>query len=165
MLEATPAPPRLGAATRWLLVGLLIILLLALGGFNKAIMNSMGQGWDRLLSSLHLQRLLSSVQQGVHENMTRRSLPAAFTYALIYVGACLLLLRLLLFHPAQWRLTLRLYGLVVLAIATCVLVGKVGHAPWAFHLSRRLTDFLISPIPVAGLLVLFRSGLGPNAAQ
>jgi hypothetical protein len=50
------------------------------------------------------------------------------------------------------------------AYVAIVLLGKLaGDAVWAYRLSRHLIDFVVSPLPVAGLLVLFRSGLGPTS--
>jgi hypothetical protein len=41
-----------------------------------------------------------------------------------------------------------------------VLNKFTGNAAWAYRLSRQLLDFIVSPIPVAGLYVLMRAGFG-----
>jgi hypothetical protein len=76
------------------------------------------------------------------------------------------LLRLLLPAPAQWHLVLRLYAGVLVVYVAIVLLGKLSHdAVWAYKLSRQILDFVISPIPVAGLYVLMRAGFGPAASR
>jgi hypothetical protein len=60
----------------------------------------------------------------------------------------------------------RLYAGTLAVYVALVLLGKsLGHAEWAFRLSRQLLDFVISPLPVAGLYVLFRAGFGPGPKQ
>ncbi|MFC6221756.1 hypothetical protein ACFP2F_00765 [Hymenobacter artigasi] len=47
-----------------------------------------------------------------------------------------------------------------------VLANKLaGNAVWAYRLSRQILDFVVSPLPVAGLYVVFRVGLGPKPMQ
>ena len=99
----------------------------------------------------------------LHRRVTRRPLIQVMSYAGVYVGLCLLLFRLLLRTRAQWRLTLRLYAGVVAAYLVIAVGGKLaGDAIWAYRLSRHLIDFVVSPLPVAGLLVLFGAGFGPR---
>ena len=40
-----------------------------------------------------------------------------------------------------------------------------GNAQWAYRLSRQILDFVMSPLPVAGLYVLLRVGVGTNLRQ
>lgn len=159
---ATAKPRRWG---RWALVGTLVLLLFMAGVYDEQIFAFLGAGWQKLLGALGLSQQADALQQGVHSRVTRRPLLAVATYALLYIGTCLLLLRLLLPDPLQWRLSLRLYAGVLAAYVLLLALGKLaGDAVWAYRLSRHLIDFLAGPLPVAGLLVLFRSGLGPRSA-
>ncbi|WP_188562363.1 hypothetical protein [Hymenobacter frigidus] len=46
-----------------------------------------------------------------------------------------------------------------------VLAAKLaGDVTWAYQLSRQILDFVVSPLPVAGLYVLFRAGFDPKAS-
>jgi uncharacterized integral membrane protein len=153
------------SAWHWLVVGLLVLLLLLAGVYDEYVFAFFTAMWHKVFAALGLSQQADALQHGIHRRVTRRPLPAVATYAVLYVGACLLLLRLLLRDPAQWRLTLRLYAGVVVAYLLIVVIGKLaGDAIWAYRLSRHLIDFVVSPLPVAGLLVLFRAGLGPRSS-
>ena len=105
------------------------------------------------------------MQQGINGGITKRLLPAVATYAALYLGICLLLLRLVL-APAQWRMAVALYAGTLAVYVGIVLLGKLtGDAVWAYRLSRQILDFVVSPLPVAGLYVLFRAGFGPKTTQ
>ena len=148
---------------RWGLVGLVLLLLLAISVYDGAVFALLGTVWQKILSALGLDASAAALQQGLHRRVTRRPLLPVATYAVLYVSLCLLLLRLLLQFRAQWRLTLRLYAAATAVYLVVAVAGKLaGDAIWAYRLSRHLIDFVVGPIPVAGLLILFRSGFGPT---
>lgn len=152
--------------SRWVVVGLLVILLLVGGIYDEYVFAFLTSWWQKLLAAVGIGQQLASLQQGVDQNVTQRSLPAAGTYALLYVGICLLILWLVLRNRQQWRLALWLYVSVAVAYVVLVVAGKLsGNVFWVYRLSRHLIDFLASPIPVAGLIVLFKSGFGPGAVN
>lgn len=147
---------------RWVLVALLVGLLLLGGVYDEYVFAFLTPLWQKTLSAVGLSRQAAALQQGINQNVTQRSLLAAASYAALYVGICLLILQLVLRNRRQWRLCLWLYAGVAAAYVLLVLVGKLaGDAFWAYKLSRKLIDFLASPIPVAALVVLFKSGFGP----
>ena len=150
-------------AMRWTLgIGLVVILLL-LGVYDETLFTYFATVWQKALTAAHLSNQADDLQHGIHRRVTRRPLLAVASYALVYVGLCLLLLRLLMRTRAQWRLVLRLYAGVVVAYVLIASAGKLaGDAIWAYRLSRHLIDFVVSPIPVAGILVLFKAGYGPS---
>lgn len=137
--------------------------LLLLGFYSEQITLWLISAWQRLLQGLGVGRYAESLQNAINSGIAKRPLPAIATYAVLYLSTSLLLLYLVL-TPAQWRLAWRLYAG---ALATYVLIaalGKLaGNVQWAFRLSRQLLDFVMSPIPVAALYVLLRTGLGPAA--
>ena len=158
-----PGRPALPGPARGLLAGALVLALLVLGVYNHQALNVLTTGWERLLTALGLANAANTLQQGVDAGVTRRMLPAVATYAAAYLGLCLLLLHLLL-TPAQWQLTWRLYAGALAAYVFVAVLGKLaGNAQWAYQLSRHLLDFVVSPLPVAGLYVLFRAGFGPGS--
>ena len=145
---------------RWLLVGGLISLLLLLGIYDEVILTSLTAFWQKLLGALGLQKQAEALQHGINGGIVKRFLPAVATYAALYLSLCLLLLRLLLPSRAQWRLVLWLYAGTLAVYVLLVLLGKlIGDATWAYRLSRQILDFVVSPLPVAGLYVLLRVGL------
>jgi hypothetical protein len=151
---------------QWLLVGSLIVLLLLLGVYDEPILTFLTTLWQKLLTVLGLRQQAEALQHGLNGGIAKRFLPAIATYAVVYLSICLLLLWLLLPTPGQWRLALRLYAGALAAYVAIVLLGKLaGDAPWVYRLSRHLLDFVVSPLPVAGLYVLLRAGLGPQSSR
>ena len=158
-------PSRLSGPGRWLLAGGLVLALLLLGVYNQLVLDALTAGWQRGLTALGLTRTANTMQHGIDAGITRRMLPAVATYAALYLSLCLLLLHLLL-APAQWQLAWRLYAGALAAYLLIAVLGKLaGNAQWAYLLSRHLLDFVVSPLPVAGLYVLFRAGFGPAAGR
>lgn len=147
-------------------MAVLILLLLLAGVYDEVIFAFFTSLWQKAFALFGIGEQADALQHGIHRRITRRALPAVITYAAIYVSICLLVLRLLLRDPAQWRLTLRLYAGVGVAYIVIVLLGKLaGDVVWAYRLSRHLIDFVVSPIPIAGLFVLFRAGFGPHSSN
>ena len=145
----------------WLLPGLLLLALLLLGVYNDQALDALTTLWQRGLGLFGLGHSAAAMQQGIDAGITRRFLPAVATYAALYLGLCLLLLWRLL-RPAQWQLAWRLYAAgLALYVAIAVLGKLAGNAQWAYRLSRHLLDFIVSPLPVGALYVLFRAGFGP----
>ncbi|MBF9142509.1 XrtX-associated membrane protein [Hymenobacter properus] len=146
------------ARGHWALVSLLLLALLLLGFYQEPVVDFLTACWQRVLGALGLQRQAAAFQQGINGQVAKRLLPAVATYAAIYLAISLLLLRLLL--PEQWRLVWRLYAGGLVVYAALVVLGKLGgDVRWAYRLSRQLLDFMVSPLPVAGLFVLLRAGL------
>ena len=158
-----PAPRQSSGPGRWLPAGGLVLALLLLGVYSDQVLAVLTAGWRYGLAALGLAHAASAVQHGIDAGVTQRLLPAVATYAALYLSCCLLLLHRLL-APAQWRLAWRLYAGALAAYVLIAGLGKLaGNAQWAYRLSRHLLDFVVSPLPVAGLYVLFRAGFGPAA--
>jgi len=156
-------PRQLSGPGRWLLVGAMVLAMLLLGVYNDQVLDVLTTIWQHGLTALGLANAANAMQHGIDAGITQRMLPAVATYAALYLSLCLLLLHLLLL-PAQWRLTWRLYAGALAAYVLIAVLGKLaGNAQWAYRLSRHLLDFVVSPLPVAGLYVLFRAGFGPVA--
>ena len=135
-------------------------LLVHAGGFAD------GFAVQQVLAAVGLRQQVEALQQGLDGSVVRRFLPAVATYAVCYLSICLLLLRLVLPTRAQWYVALRLYAGALGVYVALVALGKLaGDAQWAYRLSRQLLDFIVSPLPVAGLYVLLRSGFGHKPAR
>ena len=138
-----------------------MLALLLLGLYNEQVLAALTTGWQHALATLGLANTVSAMQHGIDAGITRRLLPVVATYAALYLGTCLLILYLVL-RPAQWQLAWRLYAGALAAYVLIVVLAKLaGNIEWAYRLSRHLLDFVVSPLPVAGLYVLFRAGFGP----
>lgn len=154
---ATPVRPMTPA--RWALAVALALLLFTVGMESDAIFAALTSGWQALFSLVGLGDTLARLQQGTSHLVTTRSLPAMGTYSLLYIGGCLLLLHVLLRDSQRTRWAAQLY-LGLLALYVLLMVGGRlgGNAEWAFKLSRRIIDFVVSPLPVMLLLPLLWPG-------
>ena len=147
----------IGRGLRNLAVLALAAGLLLAGVFDEALFAGLGWAWQVLLATLHLDQSTAMLPASTQPSVTRRPLLPGLSYAGLYIGACLLLLRLLLPQAQQWRVVLRIYGGVGLACGLLLLLGKVGgNLLWAYRLGRHLLDFLVSPVPVLALVALLR---------
>jgi hypothetical protein len=161
--ETAVLRPRAALKSRWLLISVLVIALLLVGVYDELMHSFLTAVWQRALGAAGLSQQANALQSGINGGITKRFLPAVATYAAVYLGICLLLLRLLLPSRVQWRLVLQLYAGTIVAYVGMVLLTKLaGNPPWGFLLSRQILDFLVSPLPVAGLYVLLRAGFGPR---
>lgn len=154
-----PGTDRPMTLARWLLAGGLGVLLFVAGMESEAIFAALTHAWQALLELLGLGSFLSRWQQGTSTLVTTRSLPAMATYSLAYVGLSLLLLHVLLRDGRRTRWAAQLYlGLLGLYVALMIGGRLAGNLPWALKLSRRIIDFLVSPLPVMMLLPLLWPG-------
>ena len=157
-----PPGPRI---YRWLLLSVSVVVLALLGLYREQFVLWLVAGWQKLLVLAGLARRAQHLQQGIDGGIAKRPLPAVATYAAGYLATCLLILHLVL-PPAQWKLTLRLYAFALGTYLLLTALAKLaGNAAWAYSLSRNLLVFVVSPLPVAGLYVLFRAGFGPAAKR
>ena len=102
---------------------------------------------------------------GINGGITKRLLPAVATYSALYIGICLLLLGLVL-ASAQWRMAVKLYaGTLAVSVGIALASKLAGDTVWAYRLIRQILDFVVCPLLVAGLYVLFRAGFSPNPMQ
>lgn len=154
---ATPVRPM--TPTRWALAAALALVLFVVGMESDTIFASLTRSWQVVFNLVGLGTLLARLQQGTSHLVTTRSLPAMGTYSLLYVGGCLLLLHVLLRDGRRTRWAAQLY-LGLLALYVLLMVGGRlgGNAEWAFKLSRRIIDFIVSPLPVMLLLPLLWPG-------
>ncbi|MDJ0366696.1 hypothetical protein QMK33_16175 [Hymenobacter sp. H14-R3] len=154
---ATPVRPM--TPGRWTAAAALALLLFMIGMESDAVFAVLTRGWQMLAGLLGLGDILAHWQQGTSHLVTTRSLPAMGTYSLFYIGCCLLLLQVLLRDTRRTRWALRLY-LGLLALYVLLMVGGrlAGNAEWAFKLSRRIIDFIVSPLPVMMLVPLLWPG-------
>jgi len=144
---------------RWLLAGALAGLLFVVGMESEAIFAALTRAWQSLLELLGLGSFLSRWQQGTSNLVTTRSLPAMATYSLAYVGLSLLLLHVLLRDGRRTRWAAQVYlGLLGLYVALMLGGRLAGNLPWALKLSRRIIDFVVSPLPVMILLPVLWPG-------
>ena len=146
----------------WLPVGLLLLALLLIGVYSDSVLTTVTTLWQKGLEAAGLGRVAAAMQQGINGGIAKRPFPAVATYGVLYLSICLLLLHQVL-QPAQWRLAWRLYVAALLVYIAITLGAKLaGNVQWAYRLSRQILDFIMSPLPVAGLYVLFRAGFGPQ---
>lgn len=145
-----------GNVGRWVLAAGLALLLFWVGSESDAVFAALTRAWQAIFTAIGQGHLLDRLQQGTSQQVTKRSLPAMLTYSVLYLAVCLLLLRLVLHNAHVWLLAARLYAGVIGLCAGLLLLGKLGgDVAICYHAARRLIDFLVSPVPVLILVLLF----------
>jgi hypothetical protein len=159
MSQPLAMPVRPMTPVRWALAAALAFALFVTGMESDAVFAALTRSWQAVFNAVGLADALARLQQGTSHLVTTRSLPAMGTYSLLYVGGCLLLLHVLLRDSRRTRWAAQLY-LGLLALYVLLMVGGRlgGNAEWAFKLSRRIIDFIVSPLPVMLLLPLLWPG-------
>ena len=146
---------------RRLAVAGLVILLLLAGVYDQLLLALFAEAAQTFAGALQGSTTVIARSSPPPEALHRPSL-AFVGYTVLYVGLCLLLLRLLLPQRSHWQLALRVYGGVVLAYAALLVITKLGgNLQWAYRLGRYLLYFIVSPLPVLVLVALLR---GPQLA-
>lgn len=146
-------------------MGLLLSALLLVGVYSEVVLTIITALWQKGLKAAGLDRAAAAMQQSINGDIIEQPFAAVATYRILYLSICLLLLHHVL-QPAQWRLAWRLYVAALLVYAATTLVAKLaGNVQWAYSLSRQVLHFIMSPLPVAGLYVLFRAGFGPQPGK
>lgn len=159
MSPQLPGAERPLTPIRWLLAGLLVLVLFAVGMESEAIFAALTRAWQRILELLGLGAMLARWQHGTSNLVTTRSLPAMATYSLAYVGLCLLLLHVLLRDGRRTRWAAQVYlGLLGLYMVLMLGGRLAGNLPWILKLSRHIIDFVVSPLPVMMLLPVLWPG-------
>lgn len=134
-------------------LGLLVVLIL-ISILRSEVLSILGAGWTTLLAAgpAWLHRLPGATA-GDAPAISHFPLPVGAAYTGLFLVMSLLLLRLLL-PNAGWRMVWRCYIGFVLAYGLLLLAARAGAGPNAYYAARVLFDFMVSLLPIAGLLVL-----------
>ena len=159
MSQPIAAPTRPITPARWVLAGALALVIFLVGLESEVLFAWLTRGWQALFDVVGLGPTLARWQQNTSHLVTTRSLPAMGTYSLLYVGGCLLLLHVLLRDARRTRWAAQVYlGLLGLYVVLMVGGRLGGNGEWAFKLSRRIIDFIVSPLPFMLLLPVLWPG-------
>lgn len=85
-----------------------------------------------------------------------RSLPTVVLYSVLYLSLCLALLFLLVPAGPSRLFGLLFYGAAGLAVGLLLLGSQVGGGAALAGLASQLVHFIVSPLPVVGLVPLLR---------
>ena len=135
----------------------LLLVLALISIYQGQVTAALSAGWAAALATgpawLHRLPGATAGSGDVSSNVTHLPLPVGAAYFGLFLGTALLALRLLL--PDQgWRLVWRCYAGLGLAYVLLLLVGRAAASPTIYRLDRMILDFMVSLLPVAGLLVL-----------
>lgn len=156
MPTSTPArQPRLTASA---LAGAAVLLaLICVSIYQNQVTAALSAGWATILATgpawLHRLPGATAGSADVPGNISRLALPVGAAYIGLFVGLALLSLRLLL--PARhWRLVWRCYAALGLVSVLLIGAGRLLTSAEAYRIGRMALDFMVSLLPVMGLLVL-----------
>ncbi|MGI4741831.1 MAG: exosortase X [Janthinobacterium lividum] len=157
---ASAAAERPAPAAQWLTprVGVGVLFLMGLtwvGVYQNVVVAALSAGWAAALAEgpAWLHQLPGATVGDVPTGVSHLALPVGVAFMGLFIGLSLLILYLLV--PARsWRLVWRSYAGLGLACLLLLLLGRAGAGTMAYRPARMLLDFMVSLLPVAGLLVL-----------
>lgn len=163
-LLAQPATPRQWWPTTQTFFGMaLLLVLIAISIFRNQVLGALNHGWDMLLATgpTWIHRLPGATAGAIPEGVSHLALPVGAAYTAFFLVTSLGTMRLLL-PRRSWGLVWRCYAGLVLVYLLLLLASWAGAGQNAYRISRMLLDFMVSLLPVAGLLVLLYRPLGSN---
>ena len=136
-------------------LGLLVSLSLV-GLYRKQLLLNANAHWLHTLTTLPaaVQRLPGLGSGLVPGGITHLAPVVGVAYLAFYLVVSLSILRLLL-AGRSWQLALGGYGAMLLAYGLLLGLGLAGHLPLLVQGARQVLDFVASPLPVAGLLMIW----------
>lgn len=145
---------------RYLLLAVLLVALLLLGAYTKAVYAWLDQFYLNLFTEGGLLHSFQSSQATVDSSITKRSWTTIFSYGLAYTGLSMLFLHAYFHNWQKTKIVLGLYGLLFAFCAMLIMIGKFAHLLQANQLSRHLIELVVSPFPIV-LLIPALSYLNP----
>ncbi|UOR07523.1 hypothetical protein MUN82_10595 [Hymenobacter aerilatus] len=141
---------------RWSGVLLLVLFLFGLTWYTEEFYATLTPVWERLLASAGIGSAVQHDDAAQHLMNRSRSVPVAGLYAVLYLAACLALVRLLLVSAQQWRMAVLFYAVAGGSGILLLLVGKLLALPAAYALSSQIIHFILSPLAVITLVPVLR---------
>lgn len=160
--SAPPAPAQPWLTPRVGVGGLLLLGLAWVSTYQNVVVAALSAGWAAALASgpAWLHRLPGATVGDMPGGVSHLALPVGVAFMGLFLIISWLSLRLLL-PTSAWRLVWRSYAGLGLACLLLLLLGRAGAGPVAYRPARMLLDFMVSLLPVAGLLVLLWRRPGP----
>jgi hypothetical protein len=145
---------------RWLLAGCLVLVLFIAGVESETIFAVLTRAWQAVFETLGLGSVSARWQHSASTLVAKRSLPATATYNLAYVGLSLLLLHVLLRDGRRTRWAAQIYAVGLGLYIILVVADRLGGSQaWALNASRRIINFVVSPLPIMMLLPMLWPGM------
>jgi exosortase/archaeosortase family protein len=150
----------------WLSAGALagaavLLVLICISISQNQVTAALSAGWAQLLATgpawLHRLPGATAGSAAVPGNVSHLALPVGAAYIGLFVGLALLALRLLL-PSRHWLLVWRCYACLGLVSVLLIGAGRVGNSAESYRIGRLVLDFMVSLLPVMGLLVLLWRG-------
>ena len=144
-----------GTKRKALLFCLFLILFLT-GVFTEQIYLWLDQFFYYLSTKVGFLAFLNRSQAEVSSLITMRSWPTMITYGLSFTGLCFITLHVYFNDWWKTRITAAFYACIFLFCLGLIVLGKlVPDFNWAYMLSRRIIELVVSPFPVVLLLAVF----------
>lgn len=161
-LVPTHTPARQSWFSAGTLAGAVVLLALIFTSiYQNQVTAALSAGWATALASgpawLHKVPGATAGSGDVPGTVSHLALPVGVAYIGLFVSMALLALALLL--PARhWQLVWRCYAGLALASGLLLVAGRLLASAEAYRLGRMVLDFMVSLLPVMGLLVLLWRG-------
>ena len=141
---------------RKLVLFCLFLILFFTGVFTEKIYLLLDRFFYFLSTKAGFLSFLNRSQAGVSTLITMRSWPTMVTYGLGFTGLCFITLHVYFNDIWKTKITAALYASLFLVCISLILVGKIApDLNWAYMLSRRIIELVVSPFPVVLLIAVF----------
>jgi len=140
-LETHPQAP--SNMPRLMLLGVLGLLLFALGQFQESVFALLMRLWQQML---HLSGQAAGGTMAPN-GLSKHGLPVGITYRLLYCGLSVLILHVLLRGRRTWWIAGG-YGVALTVGMVLLLVGKLAGWPLALSKGYYVLGLVCSPLPL-----------------
>ena len=141
---------------RKLVLFCLFLILFFAGVFTEKLYLLLDQFYYFLSTKAGFLSFLNNSQAEVSTLITMRSWPTMVSYGLGFTGLCFITLHVYFNDRWKTKITAAFYASLFLLCFCLIVLGKiVPDFNWAYMLSRRIIELVVSPFPVALLIAVF----------
>ena len=132
------------------------LILFFTGVFTEQIYLLLDQFFYFLSTKAGFLAFLNKSQAEVSSLITMRSWPTMVTYGLGFTGLCFITLHVYFNDFWKTKITAAFYACIFIFCFSLILLGKIApELDWAYKLSRRIIELIVSPFPVILLIAVF----------
>src|SRR5688572_8608894 len=134
----------------------LLLILFFTGVYTEKIYLLLDQFFYFLSTKAGFLSFLNNSQAEVSSLITMRSWPTMITYGLGFTGLCFITLHVYFNDFRKTKITAAFYASIFIFCLSLIVLGKiVPDFTWAYKLSRRIIELVVSPFPVVLLIAVF----------
>ena len=134
----------------------LFLILFFTGVFTEQLYLLLDQFYFFISTKVGFLSFLNTSQAEVSTLITMRSWPTMVTYGLGFTGLCFITLHVYFNDFWKTKITAAFYVSIFVFCLSLIVLGKIApELDWAYKLSRRIIELVVSPFPVVLLIAVF----------